>query len=74
MFDAFAAVKRPPSLLEVVKLPDVTGGWRKLPNEELHGLYCSPSIVRVIKKEETGGACGTHVRGEGCIQHFGWEA
>jgi hypothetical protein len=27
----------------------VTGGWRKLHNEELHGLYCSPSIVRVIK-------------------------
>jgi hypothetical protein len=27
----------------------VIGGWRKLHNEELHGLYCSPSIVRVIK-------------------------
>jgi hypothetical protein len=23
--------------------------WRKLHNEELHGLYSSPSIVRVIK-------------------------
>jgi hypothetical protein len=28
---------------------DVTGGWRKQHNEELHGLYSSPSIVRVIK-------------------------
>jgi hypothetical protein len=28
---------------------EVTGGWRKLHNEELHGLYSSPSIVRVIK-------------------------
>jgi hypothetical protein len=27
----------------------MTGGWRKLYNEELHGLYSSPSIVRVIK-------------------------
>jgi hypothetical protein len=27
----------------------VTGGWRKLHNEELHGLYTSPRIVRVIK-------------------------
>jgi hypothetical protein len=27
----------------------VTGGWRKLHNEELHGLYSSPSIVKVIK-------------------------
>jgi hypothetical protein len=23
--------------------------WRKLHNEELNGLYCSPNIVRVIK-------------------------
>jgi hypothetical protein len=28
---------------------EVTEGWRKLHNEELHGLYSSPSIVRVIK-------------------------
>jgi hypothetical protein len=28
---------------------EVTGGWRKLHNEELHGLYSSPSIIRVIK-------------------------
>jgi hypothetical protein len=28
---------------------EVTGGWRKRHNEELHGMYSSPSIVRVIK-------------------------
>jgi hypothetical protein len=27
----------------------VTGGWRKLHNEELHRLYSSPSIIRMIK-------------------------
>jgi hypothetical protein len=27
----------------------VTGEWRKLHNEELHGLYSSPSIIRIIK-------------------------
>jgi hypothetical protein len=27
----------------------VTGGWRKLSNEELHNLYSSPSIIRMIK-------------------------
>jgi hypothetical protein len=27
----------------------VTGGWRKLHNEELHNLYPSPSIIRIIK-------------------------
>jgi hypothetical protein len=31
------------------KTDEVTGGWRKLHNEELHGLYSSPSIIRVIK-------------------------
>jgi hypothetical protein len=31
------------------KRDEVTGGWRILHNEELHGLYSSPSIVRVIK-------------------------
>jgi hypothetical protein len=25
------------------------GSWRKLHNVELHDLYCSPDIVRVIK-------------------------
>jgi hypothetical protein len=25
------------------------GSWRKLPNDELHNLYCLPNIVRVIK-------------------------
>jgi hypothetical protein len=27
----------------------VAGGWRKLHNEELHNLYSSPSIMRLIK-------------------------
>ena len=31
------------------KRDEVTGEWRKLHNEELNGLYCSPNIVWVIK-------------------------
>jgi hypothetical protein len=31
------------------KRDEVIGGWRKLHNDELHNLYCSPSIIRTIK-------------------------
>jgi hypothetical protein len=31
------------------KRDEVTGGWRKLNNEELHNLYSWPSIIRLIK-------------------------
>jgi hypothetical protein len=31
------------------KRDEITGKWRKLRNEELNGLYCSPNIIRVIK-------------------------
>ena len=33
------------------KRDEVTGEWRKLHNEELNDLYCSPNIVRVIKSK-----------------------
>jgi hypothetical protein len=31
------------------KRDEVTGGWRKLHNQELNDLYSSPDIIRVIK-------------------------
>jgi hypothetical protein len=31
------------------KRDDVTGGWRKLRNEELHNMHSSPSVIRIIK-------------------------
>jgi hypothetical protein len=31
------------------KRDEVTGEWGKLHNEELHDLYSSPSIIRIIK-------------------------
>jgi hypothetical protein len=32
-----------------LKRNEIMGGWRKLHNEELHNMYCSPSIIRIIK-------------------------
>jgi hypothetical protein len=31
------------------KRDEVVGGWRKLHSEELHNLYSSPNIIRIIK-------------------------
>jgi hypothetical protein len=32
------------------KRNEVTGEWGKLHNEELHDLYSSPSIIRIMKE------------------------
>jgi hypothetical protein len=45
------------------KRDEVTGGWKKLHNEELHDLYSSPSIVRTIKSRRMRWA--GHVAGLG---------
>ena len=31
------------------KRDEMTGEWRRLHNEELHGLYDSPDVVRIMK-------------------------
>jgi hypothetical protein len=41
------------------KRDDVTGDWRKLHNEELHNLYSSPNIIRMIKSRRM--RCAGHV-------------
>jgi hypothetical protein len=58
------------------KRDEVTGEWRKLHNEELHNLYSSPNITRQIKSRIMcgGRTCGTHRRGQECVQDFGRKA
>jgi hypothetical protein len=34
------------------KRDEMTGDWRKLHNEELHNLYFSPNIIRMIKSRK----------------------
>jgi hypothetical protein len=48
----------------------VTREWRKLHNEEIHNLNSFPHIIRQVKANEVGEACGTHGRGEKSEQGF----
>jgi hypothetical protein len=41
------------------KRGEVTGGWRKLLNEELHNLYSLASVIRMIKSRRM--RCTGHV-------------
>jgi hypothetical protein len=49
------------------KREEVAGGWRRLHNEELHNLYASPNIIRVIESRRMRWA--GHVVGMGEIRN-----
>jgi hypothetical protein len=42
------------------KRDEVTGEWRKLHKEELHDLYSSPNIIRIMKARNMRWACSTN--------------
>jgi hypothetical protein len=48
----------------VPKREEVVGDWRRLHNEELHNLYASPNIIRVIRLRRMRGAGHVAYMGE----------
>jgi hypothetical protein len=60
---------------ECGKREALTGDWRRLHNEELHELYCSLNITRVIRSRRMGRAGHVAYRGERRYAHsfFGRE-
>jgi len=38
-----------------LKREEVAGGWRRLHIEELHNLYASPNVIKVIKSGKVDG-------------------
>jgi hypothetical protein len=49
----------------------VAGGWRKLHNEELNKLCCSPYIITMIKSRRMRCAGHAACMGEECLQSYG---
>jgi hypothetical protein len=53
------------------KRDEVMGDWRKLHNEELHNLYSSPNIIRMIKSRRMSWAGHVARMGETRNAHMG---
>jgi hypothetical protein len=53
---------------------EVTGGWSKLHNEEIHNLYSSPSIIRMINSRRMGWACSMTGGRRGMHIGYWWES
>jgi hypothetical protein len=59
------------------KMGEIIGGWRKLHSEELHNMYTSPNIIRIIKSRRmrcAGRVAHIGVKRNDCIQGFGGKA
>jgi hypothetical protein len=52
------------------KRGEMAGGWRELHNEELHTLYSSPNVIRMIKSRRMRWVWHVACMGEECMQGF----
>jgi hypothetical protein len=49
------------------KKNEITGGWRKLPNEELHNLHSLPNVITMIKSGKMRWAGHVACMGKKCF-------
>jgi hypothetical protein len=56
------------------KRDEVTGGWRKLHNEELHSLYSSPCIIRMIESRIRWAGYVASMEIRGMHARYWWES
>jgi hypothetical protein len=57
-----------------LKTDEVTEGWRRLPDDELHNLYSSPNIIRINKSRRmrwTGHMTRKGEKGNACKYFWG---
>jgi hypothetical protein len=55
------------------KRDEVTGGWRKLHNEELHSLYSSSSIIIMVKSKRRWAGHVSRMGRKGMLIGYWWE-
>jgi hypothetical protein len=56
------------------KRDEVRGRWRKLQNEELHNLYYTPSIIRMIKSRKMTEAGHVARMRRGMHMEYWWQS
>jgi hypothetical protein len=55
-------------------MEEVTGGWRKMHDGQLHNVVCTLHRILLegqMKDVKMGGTCSTHVKDEKCVEKFG---
>jgi hypothetical protein len=57
-----------------MKCQEVEEGWRNMHNEELHNLYSSPSVIRMMKLRMRCAGHVARIGATGMYIGFWWES